>query len=137
MLFRSELRQPVCGLSQIEPLMRITYVAPNDFNGLMTYIRNILMVDIDEGKYTRLLLCTEKNRWASGQTVVYFTAPNESMLIDYLRLHQGILTDYFTRLEMARMAEVSSTISVEIRLLACFLQIQALGISYFLYFTIH
>ena len=86
--------------------MRITYVAPNDFNGLMTYVRNILMVDIDEGKYTRLSLRTEKNRWASGQTVVYFTAPNESMLIDYLRLHQGILTDYFTRLEMARMAEV-------------------------------
>ena len=105
-VLKKELRQPVRGLPQIEPSMRITYVAPNDFNNLMTYVRNILMVDIDEGKYTRLSLCTEKNRWALGQIVVYFTAPNESMLIDYLRLHQGILTDYFTRLEMARMAEV-------------------------------
>ena len=86
--------------------MRITYVTPNDFNGLMTYVRNILMVDIDEGKYTRLSLRTEKDRWASGQTVVYFTAPNETMLIGYLKLHQGVLTDYFTRVEMARMAQV-------------------------------
>ena len=105
-VLKEELRQPVRGLPQAEPAMRITYVTPNDFNGLMTYVRNILMVDIDEGKYTRLSLRTEKDRWASGQTVVYFTAPNETMLIGYLKLHQGVLTDYFTRVEMARMAQV-------------------------------
>ena len=31
-VLKEELRQPVRGLPQIEPSMRITYVAPNDFN---------------------------------------------------------------------------------------------------------
>ncbi|MDO4703644.1 DUF4837 family protein [Tannerella sp.] len=105
-VLKEELRQPILGLPQPEPTMRITYTSPEDFNGLMTYVRNILIVDIDGGKYTRLSLRSEKDRWASGQTIVYFTAPNEMMLVDYLKLHQGVLTDYFTRLEMARMAQV-------------------------------
>lgn len=105
-VLKEELRQPIRGLPQPEPTMRITYVEPNDFSGLMTYVRNILIVDVDGGKYTRLSLRTEKNRWAAGQTVVYLTAPNETVLTDYLKLHQEVLTGYFTRVEMARMAQV-------------------------------
>ncbi len=103
---KEELRQPVRGLPQPEPSMRITYTAPHDFDGLMTYVRNILMVNVDENRYTKFSLHTEKDRWASGQTVVYLTAPNEELVIDYLKQHKGLLTDFFTRLEMARMASV-------------------------------
>lgn len=103
---KEELRQPVRGLPQPESSMRITYVGPDDFTGLMTYVRNILMVDVDEGRFTKLSLRTEKDRWASGQTVVHLSAPKEELIIDYLKEHKGVLTDYFTRLEMARMASV-------------------------------
>lgn len=103
---RSELEQPIRGLPQAEPSMRVTFTTPDDFNGLMTYVRNIIMLTIDAERYTKLSVRTEKDRWAKGQTIVYISAPDEASILTYLAKNRGALTDYFTRLEMARMAEV-------------------------------
>ncbi|MDR3268008.1 MAG: DUF4837 family protein [Tannerella sp.] len=103
---KDELLMAIPGLPQIEPSMRITYVSPADFNGMMTYVRNILVVTVDESKYTKASFNTERDKWANGQAVVYFTAPDKPALIDYLDQHQGQLVDYFTKKELGRMANV-------------------------------
>ena len=53
-----ELTAPVPGLPQAEPSMKVSYSQPKDFNGLLTYVRNILIVDIDPVSYTHLTLPT-------------------------------------------------------------------------------
>ena len=41
---KSELASSVPGLPQAEPSLKITYVQPKDFTGLLRYVRNILVV---------------------------------------------------------------------------------------------
>ncbi|MDR3194518.1 MAG: DUF4837 family protein [Tannerella sp.] len=103
---RDELRMPVPGLPQSEPSMRVTYVEPANFNGLMNYVRNILIVKTDASQYTKVSLNTERDKWANGQTVIHATAPDKEMLAEYLEQHPGQLVDYFTKIEMRRMANV-------------------------------
>jgi len=103
---KEELLIDILGLPQDEPTMKIMYVAPENFNGMMTYVRNILAVDIDESKYTKVSLRPEKNRWANRQVVVYLTAPNEEALITYLKENRRLLADFFTKEEMERMGSI-------------------------------
>jgi hypothetical protein len=103
---RDELLMAVPGLPQDEPSMRITYVAPADFDGMLTYVRNILMVNIDPSLYTKASFNTERDRWASGQAVVHVTSPGKEMLLDYLEQHPGQLVDYYTKIELSRMVQV-------------------------------
>lgn len=103
---RDELHLSVPGLPQDEPSMRITHVAPADFDGLLTYVRNILMVNINPSLYTKASFNVERDRWASGQVVVHMTSPEKEVLLDYLEQHPGQLVDYYTKIEMSRMEKV-------------------------------
>ena len=103
---KEELLIHILGLPQDEPTMKIMYVEPENFNGMMTYVRNVLMVDINESKYTKVSLRSEKDRWANRQAVVYLTAPNEEMLIEYLRENRRLLVDFYTKEEMERMGNI-------------------------------
>ena len=51
-------------------------------------------------------MCATSSSSRSGQVVVYISAPDEASVLTYLADHRGALTDYFTRLEMMRMAQV-------------------------------
>ncbi|MDR2765540.1 MAG: DUF4837 family protein [Tannerella sp.] len=103
---KDELLMSVPGLPQAEPSMKITHVDPADFDGMMTYVRNILTVSIDPSRYTKASVNTERDRWSGGQVVIHLTSPENKMLIDYLEQHPGQLADYYTKIEMARMAQV-------------------------------
>jgi len=103
---KAELQRPVQGLPQDEPSMRITHVLPADFNGMMKYVRNILIVNVDASVYTKVSLNAEKDRWAKGQVVVQLNAPDKAALSDYLTAHPRGLTSYYSKIEMMRMAAV-------------------------------
>ena len=45
---KAELTSDIPGLPQAEPAFKITYVTPDQFNGLLTYVRNVLIVRIDK-----------------------------------------------------------------------------------------
>ena len=52
---KGDLTASIAGLPQAEPSLKVTYVQPKDFNGLLRYVRNILIVTIDPNVYTRPL----------------------------------------------------------------------------------
>ena len=104
-LINDELTAPILGLPQAEASMRVTHVPTYEFKGMLTYVRNILIVNIDESLFTKVSLKTERNRWAVGQVVVYANTPTESLLVDYLKENAGSLVNYFFNTEMNRMAE--------------------------------
>lgn len=99
---KSQLTSDIQGLPQSEPAFKITYAKPSDFNGLLTYVRNILIVNIDASIYTKVSLSYEKNRWAQGQVVVTLNAPNQDSLTEYLKDHQKTIVDFFVKTEMNR-----------------------------------
>ncbi|MDR0845480.1 MAG: DUF4837 family protein [Tannerella sp.] len=103
-VLKKELYMDVPGLPQSEPSMRIIHVKPADFNGMMTYVRNILLLNVDNTQFTKVSLKSEKNRWAGGQVVVTITTPDEATLAEYMTEHPGVLVDYFTKMEMERTA---------------------------------
>ena len=103
---KDELAGPISGLPQPESAMRIMYVPTPQFKGILTLVRNILIVAIDETKYARASMKVDMDLWSAGQVVVYLTAPNHYVMIDYLDRNQGRIVNLFTRIEMRRMAEI-------------------------------
>ena len=117
---REELTSPVPYLPQSESSMKITYVRPDQFNGLFQYVRNILKVDIDNSQYTKVTLIREDDKWASGQLVVSLNAPDTQSLEAYLFENQRVLVNYFTKEEMRRTAnflreKYSSTVMEKVK----------------------
>ena len=104
-LLNDELTAPVPGLLTDEAYMMVTYVPTHEFKGMLTYVRNIIIVNVDESLYTKVSVKTERNRWSVGQSVVHINTPTESLLVDYLKENKGILINYFSRIEMNRMAD--------------------------------
>ncbi|MDH6357988.1 DUF4837 family protein [Parabacteroides sp. PF5-9] len=99
---KEELTSSVLGLPRAEPSMRITYVTPNDFNGILTYVRNILLVNINPTAYTKVSMNYEDNRWVQGQVAVTINAPNREELLAFMLDNKRILVDFFTNVEMNR-----------------------------------
>ncbi len=99
---KSELVSDVPGLPQPEPSLKITYVQPHDFNGLLRYVRNILIVKIDPALYTKVSLGYENDVWAQGQVVLSLKTPSEEAILEYLRVNENTLVNFFVKEEMKR-----------------------------------
>ena len=105
-VLKKELTIDILGLPQLEPTMRPTYVSPVNFDGMMRYIRNILIVDFDESKYTKVSFRSESDKWANGQIVGYLTSPSKALLIEYLEENRRLLAEFYTGIEMERMGNI-------------------------------
>lgn len=99
---KAELASDVPGLPQSEPALKITYARPDQFKGLLMYVRNILIVKIDKSLYTKVSLSYEKNRWADNQYIMTLTAPSEEDLLQYIKEHPRNIVDFFVKVEMNR-----------------------------------
>lgn len=75
---------------------------PSQFDGLLTYVRNILIVNIDPAIYTKASVSYENDRWANGQVVVTLNAPSPEAIIEYTEAHPKALVDFFVKTEMNR-----------------------------------
>ncbi len=106
---KSELASSVPGLPQAEPSLKITYVQPKDFTGLLRYVRNILVVTIDPTAYTKVSVGYENNVWARGQVVVSLKAPNTESIVEYSKTHEKALVDFFVKVEMMLNAPANFT----------------------------
>jgi hypothetical protein len=102
---KEELTSPVPYLPQSESSMRIIYTRPDQFDGLLKYTRNILIVNIDKSMYTKVSLLKESNKWARGQAVLYFNAPDGQSLEAYLAENPRVLVKQYTEEEMKRTRE--------------------------------
>lgn len=102
---KEELTSPVPFLPQAESSMRITYVRPDQFDGLLKYVRNILIVNIDKSVYTKVSVMKEADKWAKGQAVVYLNAPDGQAVETFLAENPRVLVEYYTKEEMKRTRE--------------------------------
>jgi hypothetical protein len=105
---KADLESEVPGLPQSEPSFRIMFATSENFKSLLQYVRNILIVNVDAGMYTKVNLMYENNRWANGQVVMTLNAPDTKSIADYLSLHKNEISKFFTKIEMNR-----TTVSLE------------------------
>lgn len=102
---KADLESAIPGLPQSEAAFKITYVTPANFNGLLTYVRNILIVKLDNSMYTKVSLTYENDRWTQGQVVLTMTAPDRESILTYMKTNgTNRLTQFFTTVEMHRAA---------------------------------
>jgi len=104
-LLKEELTSPIPYLPQTESSMKYTYITPERLGGIYKYIRNILVVDIDDTQYTKASLRKGLDKWADGQVILYLNAPDAATLEAYLSENQRLLVDLYTKEEMRRSAE--------------------------------
>ena len=105
-LVKEQLNSSVAGLPQPEPSMRVTFVPNETFDGLLRYVRNILIVDIDPTKYTMVALNGYKDEWAKNQEVIKLNAPSIQELVTYLTLHDSDLVNHFCSIEKERRVAI-------------------------------
>jgi hypothetical protein len=102
---KADLESAIPGLPQSEAAFKITYVTPANFNGLLTYVRNILIVKTDNSMYTKVSLTYKNDRWTQGQVVLTMTAPDQESILDYMKANEdNRITKFFTAIEMYRAA---------------------------------
>lgn len=101
-MVQEELTTPVPALPQNEPSMRITYVPPAAFDGLLKYVRNILIVEVNPTAYTKTSLGYEKDEWATGQLVLRLKTPSSEALVEFLLTNESDLLNHFNQAERER-----------------------------------
>ncbi|MDH6312273.1 hypothetical protein M2137_001043 [Parabacteroides sp. PFB2-10] len=99
---KADLASQVPGLPQAENSLRITYASPQNFNGLLTYVRNLMILRVDETAYTQVSLNMERNRWSRGQLILTLNALTKEEAVSYLEANPKILVNQFVKEEMAR-----------------------------------
>jgi hypothetical protein len=102
-VIKADLLSAIPGLPQAESTMKIMYTSPGQFDGMLTYVRNILRVTINPNQYTKVSLHAQKDVWANGQAVVQINAPDGASIVEYVQAHERILANYYTVMERRRL----------------------------------
>lgn len=100
---KAEITSDVPGLVQSEPAFKVTYSTPDQFNGLLTYVRNILIVKIDKSIYTKVSLKSEMNRYAKNQAILVLTAPSAEEILKYVEENPRTIVNFFSKVEANRV----------------------------------
>lgn len=99
---KEELTASIPYLPEPESFMRYTYARPDQFDGILKYVRNILIVNIDKDMYTKTTLLREKNKWARGQAVLYLNTPDAQSLETYLTENPRVIVNLYDKEERQR-----------------------------------
>ena len=92
------------GLPQMEAYFTTTEVLTGQFDDLFKSTRNILVVDVNEHKYTQLKLLKSRDLWSKPQAVIRIQAPSNEAFLAYWQEHGEAVRDWFVREELARQA---------------------------------
>ena len=104
------LKAPVCdtmsadmyGLPQMEPYFTVTHVLPSQFDDFLKSTRNVLILDIDEHKYTQIKTTRTRDAWSKPQAVIRIQAPNDDAFLTYWQENGKAIREWFVQEELAR-----------------------------------
>ena len=90
------------GLPQMEPYFTVTHVTEALFDDYLKPTRNILIVDINEQKYTQLKLLKSRDVWSKPQAVIRVQSPSEDAFLSFWKEQGENIREWFIREEIAR-----------------------------------
>ncbi len=98
------LNSPMPGMPQREANFKILQIDPKNFTSTFKMARNIIVVDVSSD-YVNTKMSSESNKFASGQVVLTFKAPDKEALETYLQDNEQRIVDYLVTRELERTAE--------------------------------
>ena len=96
------MRADMYGLPQMEATFTTSHVTSNQFDDLFKASRNILLIDINEHKYTQVKTTKSRDVWSKPQAMIRIQAPSEEELLAYWRANGGRIREWFVQEELAR-----------------------------------
>jgi hypothetical protein len=106
----ASVKEPVCstmgadmyGLPQMEATFTVTHVTTAQFDDFLKSTRNILLVDINEHKYTQVVAKKSRDVWSKPQAMIRIQAPSAEAFIDYWKTSGEAVREWFVQEELAR-----------------------------------
>ena len=96
------MRADMYGLPQMEATFTTSHVPVNQFDDLFKASRNILLIDINEHKYTQVKTTKSRDVWSKPQAMIRIQAPSEEDLLAYWQTNGGRIREWFVQKELAR-----------------------------------
>lgn len=100
------LDKDVPGLPQSERSFRIMFTDPTNFDSTLKLVRNIIIVQVDETRYTQPKMSAAKDVYAAPQAILTIQAPTEASLGGFITENTNKIIDYFTTQEMNRQMQI-------------------------------
>lgn len=101
-VLKEVLISDVPGLPQPEPQFRISTCPPSGFDRTFKIFRNIIVVDVDEHRYTQTKLKYNRDVNSTPQMILTIQSPSESEFSDYVYNHGDQIINFFVRTELNR-----------------------------------
>ena len=99
----------VPGLPQPEPMFNLVHISEPNFSKMLQTHHNIFIVDIND-KFTKPLLETKKDLWASPQRVVKMTVPDKDTFFKEFNKNKEAFLELFHSNERRRVNEAYGSI---------------------------
>lgn len=99
---RQTMGADMYGLPQMESYFTVTQLLTSQFDDLFKSTRNILIVDINEHKYTQVKVLKSRDVWSKPQAVIRIQAPSKELFNGYWQTYGEAVRDWFVREELAR-----------------------------------
>lgn len=103
------LDKDVPGLPQSERSFRIMFTDPSNFDSTLKLVRNIIIVQVDEKRFTQPKMSAAKDVYAAPQAILTIQAPTEASLGGFITENSNKIIDYFTTQEMNRQMQILET----------------------------
>ena len=100
------LEEDAPALPQSEPSLRISRVPTPSFQGSLQLVRNVLLLDVDPQRYSKVSLKYSYDDWAKGHVVARMTSPSPDSVRTYLKTQGEGLMNLFVRHELFLYGEV-------------------------------
>lgn len=92
----------IYGLPQIEPYFTVSSVPVSQFDDFFKSTRNILLIDINEHKYTQVKANKSRDVWSKPQAMLRIQAPSEEAFLAYWSENGEQVREWFVREELER-----------------------------------
>ncbi len=106
------MRADMYGLPQMEATFTTSHVPVNQFDDLFKASRNILLIDINEHKYTQVKTTKSRDVWSKPQAMIRIQAPSEEDLLAYWQTNGGRIREWFVQEELARQIRMDTTLAL-------------------------
>ena len=98
------LNSSMPGMPQKEANFKILQIDPKNFTNTFKMARNLVVVEVSN-VYTETKMSSETNKYATGQIVLTFKAPDKDALKTYLEDNEQAIVDYLVGKELERTSQ--------------------------------
>ena len=101
----SYLRSFQYGLPQSEPLFDLVNTNKRDFENVFKTFRNVIIIEIDQGRMSKGEVKFHKNAYAQEQFLATVTASSQKEILELLAKNKNKIINYYNNKELSRLAK--------------------------------